>query len=184
MNVTGSSDRTAADVWNTERLKRRVHGLESFLLHSLILVCIFLLLLGIVLVVSEDPNEEVPYSMRLLTVPFEAMAEAGEPFEWALGIGFLGLLACAVTAVCLASALWGREASLGVDRAGRIVAVLMAIGMWVPVLWAFLTATEGGQDASAGPAMWLFVPGVLIFNLLMFNGYLRGLWLEGGPDPR
>jgi hypothetical protein len=53
--------------------------------------------------------------------------------------------------------------------------VLLLVGMLVPVGFT-IEAARSELDDSAGPAMWYFVPGVIVFAVTALNGHLRQLW--------
>lgn len=164
-----------------------MYDLESMVVRTIIAVAGSLLVLGSVLTVYADPDEHVP-NWRLLTVPFEifgalgALGEAGGDdvgIGVAMGVGYLGLLLCVVVAVGICFVQWGRQAGPVTERVAKLVASLMLIGMWVPVIFTGLAANSDNASVSAGPAMWMFVPGAVIFAVMAFTPYARRLWRRG-----
>lgn len=161
-------------------LEGRVHTLESIAIRSLTFVAACLLLLGGALPTFADDRGFDPVTVRLLTAPFEVFGSLGENgdeegFGVAMGIGFLGLSACIVTAVGICVLQWRRWAGPGLVRTAQVVAVLLLIGMLVPVILTY-GAANPELDDSAGPAVWYFVPGVILFAAITFNEHLRQLW--------
>jgi hypothetical protein len=172
---------------DVERIRRRmldlevrVHTLESIAIRSLTLFTGVLLVLGSVLPTFTDEGAFDPVPLRLLNAPFVIFGSLGENgdhegFAVAAGIGFLGLLACVVTAVGICFVQWQRWAGPRSVRTAQVVAWLLLIGMLVPVYFTFAAANPELDDVP-GPAMWYFVPGVIIFAATALNPHLRQLW--------
>lgn len=163
-------------------LEGRVHTLESIAIRSLAFVTAALLVLGSALPTFVDGRAFDPVPVRLATAPFEIFGslgenEDGEGFGVAIGLGFLGLFACVVIAVGICIAQWRRWAGPRMARTAMVVAVLLLIGMFGPVLFTF-GAANPDLDDTPGPAMWYFVPGVVIFAATAFNEHLRQLWCQ------
>ena len=163
-------------------LEDRVHALETGVVRTLALLAGGLLALGSVLPVYSAPSEEQLPVLRLLTAPFEIFGVTSETedhkaFNVMMGIGFLGLLACILTAVGVCFAQWNRQAGSVATRTAKVVAWLLVIGMVVPILLTMIGASnDEGDVVSVGPALWLAVPGVVVFAVTAFNDHLRRLW--------
>ena len=172
---------------DVERIRRRmldlevrVHTLESIAIRSLTLFAGVLLVLGSALPTFTDTREFDPVTTRLLNAPFVAFGSLRQDedhvaFGVAVGIGFLGLLACVVIAVGICFVQWRRWAGPGSVRTAQVVACLLLVGMLVPVYFTF-AAAKPELDYTPGPAMWYFVPGVIVFATTALNQHLRQLW--------
>lgn len=172
---------------DVERIRRRlldlevrVHTLESIAIRSLTFVAACLLMLGSALPTFTDARAFDPMTVRLLTAPFEVFGSLGENgdeegFGAVMGLAFLGLLACILTAIGICFATWRRWAGPGLVRTAQIVAVLLLIGTLAPVLLTF-AAAKPEMDDTPGPAVWYFVPGAILFAAIAFNEHLRHLW--------
>jgi hypothetical protein len=163
-------------------LEGRVHTLESIAIRSLAFVTAALLVFGSVLPILIDGRDFDPVNLRLATAPFEIFGSLGEyeddeGFGVVIGLGFLGLMACVVIALGICIAQWRRWAGPRTARTAMVVAVLLLIGMFGPILFTF-GATNPDLDDAPGPAMWYFVPGVVIFAATAFNEHLRQLWSQ------
>jgi hypothetical protein len=161
-------------------LEGRVHTLESIAIRALAFTSGTMLVAGSTLPIFTDERSFDPVTVRLLTAPLDAFASLSEEevlkgFGVAAGIGFLVLLACVATAVVICCFQWQRWAGPRVARTAAVVAVLLLVGMLVPVYFT-IGAAQPELDDSAGPAMWYFVPGVIIFAATALNGHLRQLW--------
>lgn len=161
-------------------LEGRVHTLESIAIRALAFTSGALLVVGSTLPIFTDARAFDPAIVRLLTAPLDVVAALGERevlggFGVAAGIGFLILLACVATAVGICCFQWQRWAGPRVARTAAVVAVLLLVGMLVPVGFT-IEAARSELDDSAGPAMWYFVPGVIVFAATALNGHLRQLW--------
>lgn len=161
-------------------LEGRVHTLESIAIRSLTFVTACLLMLGSALPTFTDGRSFDPMTVRLLNAPFEVIGSLDEKedeqvFGLAMGLAFLGLLACIVTAVGICIVQWRRWAGPGLARTAQVVAVLLLIGMLAPVLLTFGASNPELED-TPGPAVWYFVPGVLLFAATAFNEHLQQLW--------
>ena len=131
---------------DVERIRRRmldlevrVHTLESIAIRSLTLFAGVLLVLGSALPTFTDTREFDPVTTRLLNAPFVAFGSLRQDedhvaFGVAVGIGFLGLLACVVIAVGICFVQWRRWAGPGSVRTAQVVAWLLLVGMLVPVI--------------------------------------------------
>ncbi|GAA2149913.1 hypothetical protein [Glycomyces algeriensis] len=172
---------------DVERIRRRlqdlevrVHTLESIAIRSLSFVAACLLALGSALPVFTDGRSFDPMTVRLLTAPFAVLGALGEDadeqvFGAVMGLVFLVLLACVLTAVGICLAQWRRWGGPGLVLTAQVVAVLLLVGMLAPVLLTF-GASNPELDDTPGPAVWYFVPGVILFAAMAFNGNLRRLW--------
>ena len=161
-------------------LEGRVHTLESIAIRSLTFVAACLLMLGSALPTFTDGRSFDPMTVRLLTAPFAVLGSLGEDedeqvFGVVMGLVFLVLLACVLTAVGICVAQWRRWAGPGLVLTAQIVAVLLLIGMLVPILLTY-GASKPELDDAPGPAVWYFVPGAVVFAVVTFNEHLRQLW--------
>jgi hypothetical protein len=161
-------------------LEGRVHTLESIAIRTLASISGTLLVLGSVLPIFTDARAFDPVAVRLLTAPFDIFGSLGEEGDHeglgvAVGIGFLVLLACVAAAVGICFVQWQRWAGPGAARTAMVVAVLLLVGMLVPVYFT-IGAARPELDDIPGPAMWYFVPGVITFAATALNGHLRQLW--------
>lgn len=160
-------------------IERRISALESSLIRSLVIAACGLIALGSVLPVYSGVDGDIIPTMRLATAPFTALSAADQPSDRAYalvaGIGLLGLLSCVVVALGVGAVQCGRNARRSTLRTAKVVFWLMLVGSLFPLLAATTVVAEN-LSGEPGPAMWCFLPGLLLFAVTVFNRYLRDLW--------
>lgn len=104
----------------------------------------------------------------LVRIPGYAFADT-DGLSVLLGIGFVGLLVCTVAAVVITLIQWMGGLNRVVRRVGRVLAVLMLIGASVPVVFT-LQAAVSDHFMDPGLGMAFYVPGAVLFAVLMFSG--------------
>ncbi|HEX2143927.1 MAG TPA: hypothetical protein VHG10_05390 [Glycomyces sp.] len=175
-----STDADAETDQQRSDLEDRVFTLESIAIRALAAATVGLLTLGSALPVYADLEKDAIPTLRLLTAPFAAFGaldevEDARGFTVTMGIVFAALLAGIVAAIGIGLAQWNRREGAGMVRSAKVVAWVLLIGMLVPLLIT-ITAMDADRAGDPGPAMWCFVPGVILFATTVFSRGLRRLW--------
>ena len=128
---------------------------------------------------GDVEESHVVEHVRLVTAPFQEFGHGildHGAADVVLGIGFLGLLLCVVYAVadCVAMAGSG-TIGRGRLRWSQVVCVLMGIGAVVPVIMGVIAHNSDNAGDAGGPAMFVFVPGVVLYGVLLMNGAIGRL---------
>lgn len=161
-------------------LERRVERLELLFVQLVCWASAVLIALGTLLpyMPVEESSDEEDVMQRLISVGFAGVtwrnAEGDtEGISIAIGIGFIGLLVCAVAAVFLLYVIGSASATERTRTAINIVATLLTIGTAVAGI-LFLMGV-GSDEVRVGPGYPVFAAGVGIF-LLVTMSKLREWW--------
>lgn len=161
-------------------LEDRVEALETLAVRAMVLATTTLLIVGSLLPVYDGLERDAVPTLRLGTAAFVTFSrldkvEDANGFAVTMGIGFLILLAGIIVAVSVGYHQWFRLGSRAVTRVAKAAVAVLWIGAAVALI---LTANVTGDDqpGESGPALWLFIPGALLFTLTTYRSGLRRLW--------